>query len=86
MFGDPYNFDEYVERRNTDSFKWDMVIYNYGDDVIPAWVADMDFKSPQTVVDQLKRRIEHGIFGYTFRSTDYYNAIIQWYKKGTMQR
>ncbi|MGC9797298.1 PatB family C-S lyase [Fervidobacterium riparium] len=81
MFGNPYNFDEYVERRNTDSFKWDMILNNYGDDVIPAWVADMDFKSPQTVVDQLKRRIEHGIFGYTFRSADYYNAIIQWYGK-----
>jgi cystathionine beta-lyase len=74
-------FDDIIERRNTDSFKWDMIIKLYGEDVLPMWVADMDFKSPQRVIDALKNRVEHGVFGYTFRSHEYYNAIVEWYRK-----
>jgi len=55
-----YNFDEIIPRRNSDSVKWNL----YGDDVIPFWVADMDFRSPQPVIDALKNRVEHGVFGY----------------------
>jgi cystathionine beta-lyase len=78
---DMKEFDDIIERRNTDSFKWDMIIKLYGEDVLPMWVADMDFKSPQRVIDALKNRVEHGVFGYTFRSHEYYNAIVEWYRK-----
>jgi cystathionine beta-lyase len=55
-------FDEIIERRGTSSEKWDRY---QGRDIIPLWVADMDFRSPQPIVDALRERIEHGIFGYT---------------------
>ena len=55
-----YDFDKPVERRGTDSFKWQ----RYGDDVIPLWVADMDFVSPEPVVQALHERVDHKVFGY----------------------
>ena len=55
-----YDFDQIIERRGTDSIKWGL----YPDDVLPLWVADMDFVSPEPVVDALRRRVEHGVFGY----------------------
>ena len=56
------NFDEIIERRGTSSEKWD----RYRDkDIIPLWVADMDFRSPQPIIDALLKRVDHGIFGYT---------------------
>jgi cystathionine beta-lyase len=55
-----YNFDEIIPRRITDSEKWNF----YDQDVLPFWVADMDFKSPQPVIDALHQRVSHGIFGY----------------------
>lgn len=55
-----YNFDQIVERRNTDSYKWQ----RYNNEVLPLWVADMDFVSPRPVVEALHKRVEHGIFGY----------------------
>lgn len=56
------NFDEIVERRGTSSVKWD----KYGDrDILPLWVADMDFRAPAPVIEALEKRIRHGIFGYT---------------------
>ena len=54
------NFDRVINRRETESIKWNY----YGEDVLPMWVADMDFQSPQAVVDALHARVEHGIFGY----------------------
>lgn len=55
-----YNFDEMIPRRETDSIKWNL----YDEKVLPFWVADMDFKSPQPVIDALEARIKHGVFGY----------------------
>jgi cystathionine beta-lyase len=60
-----FDFDLPVDRRNSASIKWD---YYKGKDIIPLWVADMDFKSPPAVLDALHRRIEHGVFGYTHAS------------------
>lgn len=57
-----HGFDRIINRVNTASLKWDRYKNR---DIIPLWVADMDFKSPQCVVDALKRRAEHGVFGYT---------------------
>ncbi len=76
-----YDFNTIISRKNTDSFKWDMIIKLFGEDVLPMWVADMDFKTPKCVADAIKKRVEHGIFGYTFRSDEYYNTIVEWYKR-----
>lgn len=56
----PYNFDRPIDRRHTGSLKW----HQYGDDVLPMWVADMDFQSPDAAIHALRERIGHGIFGY----------------------
>ena len=56
-----YDFDRVIERRGTDSYKWK----DYGDDVLPMWVADMDFVSAEPILQALHQRIDHGVFGYT---------------------
>jgi aminotransferase/cystathionine beta-lyase len=58
----PFNFDAPVNRSNTDSIRWDRYA---GDDVLPLWVADMDFQSPPCVINALAERVQHGLFGYT---------------------
>jgi len=58
--GETMNFDQMIDRRNTESLKWNL----YGKDVLPLWVADTDFLSPPEVVEALHKRVEHGIFGY----------------------
>lgn len=68
-----FDFDTVVERRDTNCYKWDL----YGDDVLPLWVADMDFQSPQVVVDRIKQRADHGIFGYTPPPKALKEAIVQ---------
>ena len=62
-----YDFDSVVERRGTGSFKWDRY---KGRDVIPLWVADMDFGSPPAVIEALHERVDHGVFGYTHASDE----------------
>lgn len=62
MVARTYNFDEIIERRGTDSAKWS----TFEPDVIPMWVADMDFRSPPAVLEALHERIEHGVFGYGY--------------------
>jgi cystathionine beta-lyase len=57
-----FDFNALVERRGTSSMKWDKY---KGKDIIPLWVADMDFRSPPAVIDALRHRIDHGVFGYT---------------------
>ncbi|MGB9614597.1 MAG: PatB family C-S lyase [Fervidobacterium sp.] len=74
------DFDSIVERRGSDSFKWDTILNLYGEDMIPMWVADMDFKSPESLIKALVERANHGIFGYTYRSDEYYDSIVEWYK------
>lgn len=74
------SFDEIVNRRGTDSFKWDMILNMHGEDILPMWVADMDFKTSEKIIKALIDRANHGIFGYTYRSEEYYKAIIKWYK------
>lgn len=72
-----YNFDEVVERHNTMSLKWDQ---EPSADVLPMWVADMDFRTAPEIVDALRRRVDHGVFGYTKPSERYYEAIINWFE------
>ena len=74
-----YDFDKVIDRKNTNSAKWDLVKELHGDrDVLPMWVADMDFKSPQPVIEALKKLVEHGIFGYVKRPQSCNEAIIDW--------
>ena len=75
------NFDEIIDRRNTHSSKWDMMEPNYGvspDDGLAMWVADMDFKPPQCVLDAITGMIDHGVFGYYADETSYRAAICGW--------
>lgn len=74
-----FNFDKVIDRRGTGAIKVDGLkeIYNR-DDLIPMWIADMDFLSPPAVTDAIIERAKHGIFGYTKPSQDYYNSILDW--------
>lgn len=73
-----YNFDEIIPRRGTNSYKWDSA----GDaDVLPMWVADMDFRTAPPVVEALKKRVEHGIFGYVRVPDAYYEAVTNWFAR-----
>ncbi len=78
-----YNFDEIVDRKNTNSIKWDYYkkFMNVEKDLLPMWVADMDFKAPPEVIKALKKRASHGIYGYSGKPESYYNAIINWVDK-----
>ena len=61
-----YNFDEIINRHGTDSVKWDAVENRWGrNDLIPMWVADMDFRTAPFVIEALKKRLEHEVLGYT---------------------
>jgi cystathionine beta-lyase len=73
-------FDRIIDRSNTNSLKWDFAVERGKPaDVLPLWVADMDFKAPQPVLDALHRAVEHGIFGYSDAKEDYYKALEQWF-------
>lgn len=77
-----YNFDEYRERRNSDAVKMDFVEVMFGSkDVLPMWVADMDFRTAQPIIDALSERVNHGIYGYTSLSDGYYQSFIDWVKR-----
>ena len=77
-----YNFDEIVPREGTDCIKYDGREWIFKtNDVLPLWVADMDFKTPDFIVNAIRKRAEHEIFGYTFKSDAYFNSIIGWMKR-----
>lgn len=77
-----YNFDEIIDRRGTDSVKWDAVGERFGrNDLLPLWVADMDFRTPPFIIEALRKRMEHEVLGYTFTSEAWYTAIIAWLQK-----
>ena len=73
-----YDFDEITSRRNSNSYKWDAVME---EGVLPMWVADMDFRTAPAVVEVLRKRMDHGIFGYTKVPPVYYDAIINWFTR-----
>ena len=77
-----YDFDRVFDRVPTSSVKWsNSRLLGEGEGVLPLWVADMDFSAPPAVVDAIKARAEHPIYGYSLRSEDYYEAFIAWMKK-----
>lgn len=77
-----YNFDEIIDRTGTDSLKYDARNRLFGtEDVLPMWVADMDFRTPDFIVDAMKKRMEHEIFGYTLKPDSLYDAVIGWMQR-----
>ena len=71
-----------VERKGTYSLKWDALDKRFGNaDLISMWVADMEIKAPKEVIEALKERCEHGVFGYSYVSDEYYNSVINWLKE-----
>ena len=77
-------FNEIHERRNSNSIKWDMMnaVYNLEDtsNILPMWVADMDFPPPPAMIQAIKERLEHPVFGYTFANNEVKDAIVKWYE------
>ena len=74
-----YNFDEPIDRRGTNAEKIEGMKDIWGrTDLIPMWVADMDFATPPFVLDAVKKRCEHPVLGYTCKPDSYYQAIINW--------
>ena len=73
-----YDFDELVERRGTNCVKWEE---SPSDDVIPLWVADMDFRVSPAIQKALLQRVEHGVFGYNIVPESYYEAVISWFRR-----
>ena len=72
------NFDLPIDRRGTNCYKYDTMPYP---DTIPLWVADMDFETAPVVMDALRKRLEHGCFGYTAVPDSFYEATINWFGK-----
>jgi len=79
-----YDFDTIINRRNTNSVKWDYMGKKYGrDDLIHLGVADMDFKSPQPILDALQKVIDYGVFGYVGLNDSFFTSIQSWIRKKT---
>ena len=77
-----YNFDEVVCRKHTDALKLEALAPRWGrTDLLPMWVADMDFKTPPFIVEVMKKRMECEVFGYTAKPESWYEAIISWQKR-----
>ncbi|MDC7861171.1 MalY/PatB family protein [Pantoea ananatis] len=75
-------FDQIINRRNTDSVKWDFAAKHLGqgaEQLLPMWVSDMDFAAPPQVIDALMQRCQHGVFGYSDRGQTYFDAMLTWY-------
>lgn len=74
------NFDKIIDRRGTNCLKYDFAVERgYPAEVLPFWVADMDFPAPQPVIDELLHRSRHGIFGYTAPKEDYFAVLRDWF-------
>lgn len=77
-----YNFDEIIDRKGTDCIKYDALSMFFGaDDILPVWVADMDFRTPDFIMDAIRSRMEHEVLGYTFRGESFSHSIINWLKQ-----
>lgn len=73
-----YDFDRQIQRRGTDSYKWDSASR---EDVLPMWVADMDFQTAPAIIEALQHRVSHGIFGYTRVPESYYKSVMDWFAR-----
>ena len=74
-----YDFDTPVERRGTGAIKWDGMEPAYGtNDLMPFWIADMDFRTPPFIIEALRRRLDHEVLGYSLKDDAYFESIIRW--------
>lgn len=74
-----YNFDKVIDRRGTGAIKFEALETMFGDaDLLPLWVADMDFETPEFITEALRRRLDHSLFGYTVEPADYRPTIVKW--------
>ncbi|MDR1879675.1 MAG: PatB family C-S lyase [Tannerellaceae bacterium] len=74
-----YDFDEVIDRSGTDSIKFDLLKERFGKEgLLPLWVADMDFRTPDFILEAIRSRCTHELFGYTFPSDGYFGSIIDW--------
>lgn len=79
--GNMYKFDLVLDRKNTSSVKYEEMDLKFGsNDMLPFWVADMDLKCPDFMIEALVKRAEHGVFGYTKRMPEFYESIMNWLK------
>ncbi len=77
-----YNFDKLIDRRNTNTIKYGMLKKRFGTtDLLPMWVADMEFETPDFIIDGVKKRLEHPVLGYSLKPQAYYEAIQKWQQK-----
>lgn len=77
-----FNFDEVIDRKGTNCAKWDTIEDNHKPaDVLPMWVADMDFKSPHKIEEALLKRVQQGVYGYSIIPDEYLEAVISWMKR-----
>lgn len=77
-----YNFDEITDRKNNHSTKYNELMKKFGtDDVIPLWIADMDFKTAEPIIKAVEEKARHGIFGYVYRPDEYFQSFINWQKR-----
>ncbi len=77
-----YDFDKIIDRKNNHSTKYNELMQKFGvDDIIPLWIADMDFATAEPVVRALKEKAGHGIFGYVYRPDEYFDSFIRWQKR-----
>lgn len=74
------DFDSIIDRRETGSYKWDDEP-DAPADMLPLWVADMDFRCAEPIIEALRRRVDHGIFGYTYVPDAYYDAVTRWFSR-----
>lgn len=80
-----YSFDQLINRTGTQSVKWDKTDLVFGaKDVLPFWVADMDFQAPPNVLQTINERVKHGIFGYTSPTESTANALSSWVEKASV--
>ena len=73
-----FNFDESINRKGSNSYKWDS---DGNADILPMWVADMDFKAAPPIIDALAQRVQHGVYGYAKVPDAYYDAVISWFER-----
>jgi cystathionine beta-lyase len=77
-----YNFDEIIDRQNTDSIKYDLRRAIFGrEDVLPMWVADMDFKTPGFIIDAIKKRLDHEVLGYPLKPSGLDDVVVDWIQR-----
>ena len=79
-----YDFDQVIDRTKSSSAKWDKKVLEkgFGDpDLLPLWVADMDFKAPQPIIEKLVQTAEYGIYGYSILPPSFFESVLSWFKR-----